>query len=145
MCISTNHCKDLHVMSPFSNIINRYINNISITCTLSHLYSARLLPGAAHPVARQPTNTVSPKPNILAGLAGCTWTWRSEKSTHIQTCADTLRVVSETRTVLLRVCKCTCYIKSDGVRGGPSSQGLVCLKPKVVLTHITQPDTSNLD
>lgn len=53
----------------------------------THLYSARLLPGAAHPVAWQPTNTVSPKPNMLAGRAGCTWTWRSEHSlrvTHVQ-------------------------------------------------------------
>lgn len=50
-----------------------------------YLYSARLLPGAAHPLAWQPTNTVSPKPNMLAGLTGCTWTWRSETQMDVDT------------------------------------------------------------
>ena len=39
----------------------------------------------------------------------------------------------------------TCYIKFDGVRGGPPAQWLVRLKPEVVLACITQLHNPNLD
>lgn len=43
------------------------------------------------------------------------------------------------------LCGATCYIKLDGVRGGPSPQWLVCLKPEVVLACIIQLHNPNLD
>lgn len=45
----------------------------------------------------------------------------------------------------ITLCEPTCYIKFDGVRGGPPAQWLVRLKPEVVLACITQLHNPNLD
>lgn len=43
------------------------------------------------------------------------------------------------------VFEATCYIESDGVRGRPSPQRLVRLKPEVVLARVAQLDDPDLD
>lgn len=39
----------------------------------------------------------------------------------------------------------TCDGEGHGVRGGPSSLGLVRLKPEVIVTRVAQPDRPDLD
>lgn len=78
---------------------------------------------------------------MLAGLAGCTWTWRSEAHAPTKTLNHTLRATTR------EWCQwgLTCDFQGDGVGGGPPPQGLVRLKPEVVVARITQPHHPDLD